>query len=103
MQAPKLPAMFSLFRQRAPRGFDYAPRYYDALKEASEERRKRLRLKGDPTAPRNERHEIMRDRMRHSWHRQGSSRNSVMRLVVVMGMVCVILYFIIKGFGLVLF
>ncbi|MBK8497910.1 MAG: hypothetical protein IPL52_03610 [Flavobacteriales bacterium] len=95
--------MFSLFRQRASRGFEYAPRYYDAEKEARDERRKRMRVTSDPTALRDERGELLRDRMRHSWQRQGSNRNSVVRLMLVMGMVCVILYFIIKGFGVVVF
>ena len=30
--------MFSLFRQRGPKGFDPVTRYYDPLKEAQEER-----------------------------------------------------------------
>ena len=39
--------------------------------------------------------------MRHSWQREGGDRANVMRLVVIMALVCVVLYYIIKGFGLV--
>lgn len=85
--------MFSLFRQRRLRGFDYAPRYYDAAKEAREERRKRATGgSADPDA--------FRERLRHSWQREGSDRASVLRLAVIMGLVCAILFFIIKAFGL---
>lgn len=85
--------MFSLFRQRRLRGFDYTPRYYDAAKEAREERRARVQGAA-PDA------EAFRERLRHGWQREGSDRASVMRLVVIMGLVCIILYSIMKGFGL---
>lgn len=80
MPAPKLPALFSLFRQRQLKGFDYTPRYYDPQEEA---RRERLaRLGGEGAAAREE----LRQRIRHSWHREGSARGSSMRLVVLLGL-----------------
>lgn len=94
MQPPRIPALFSLFRQRGGRGFDYTPRYYDAAKEARHQRIQRA-AGAEGQGP-----EAFRARMRHSWQRQGGEGASVMRLVVVMAMVCGILYFIIKGFGL---
>jgi hypothetical protein len=95
--------MFSLFRQRGPRGFDPATRFYDPEKEA---RAERLRRSGGNSVLR----EDARDReafarqIRHSWQRKhGSGGGQVQRLVLSIGMVSVILYFIIKAFGLVRF
>lgn len=93
MQAPKLPANFSLFKQRPTRTFDYTPRYYDARKE---EREQRMAKAKEGVHDR----EALRERMRHSWQREGGHRASTTRLVVIMGLVCAVLYFIIKGFGL---
>jgi len=98
MQAPRLPAMLGIFRQRRLRGFDYTPRYYDPVEEERKELIERARAQGMQEA--NLRRDDLRARMRHSWQRDGGDRASMMRLVVIMGMVCVILYFIIKGFGL---
>ena len=41
--------------------------------------------------------------MRHSWQRQSSNNGHTARLAVTLGAVCIILFFIIKGFGLVQF
>lgn len=98
MQAPKLPTAFGIFRQRKLRGFDYTPRYYDPVEEERKERIERAVAEGRSAA--SARHAELRERMRHSWQRDGSDRASLMRLVAIMGMVCIILYFIIKGFGL---
>lgn len=98
MQAPKLPAMFGIFRQRKLRGFEYAPRYYDQAAEERKERLERLRAEGHQES--GARREDLRSRMRHSWQREGSDRASIIRLVVIMGMVLLILYFIIRSFGL---
>ena len=38
--------------------------------------------------------------MRHSWQRKRSGTAQVQRLVISIGLVTVVLYFIIKGFGL---
>jgi hypothetical protein len=100
MQAPKLPALFSLFCQRGPRGFDYTPRYYDPAEEARRERVQRVRRKEAPGDAAFDA-AAFRARMQHSWHRQGGQRASTVRLVVIMGLVCAVLFFIIKGFGLV--
>jgi len=47
MKAPKLPAQFSVFRQRGPRGFDMPTRFYDAEAEARKERLQRVRERGE--------------------------------------------------------
>jgi hypothetical protein len=39
-------------------------------------------------------------RMRHSWQRQSSDRTHLIRLVIVMGLVLTILYYLIMSFGL---
>lgn len=98
MQAPRLPAMFSIFRQRRPRTFDYSPRYYDPRAEERQERRVRFAARNDdePDGP----HAEFRQRMRHGWARAGGERASTMRLVMIMGVVCVILFFLIRAFGL---
>jgi len=100
MQAPKLPAMFSLFRQRGPRGFDLPTRYYDAEKEQREERKRSIRVQAKSGSVD---HELFRERLHHSWHRERSGSAQLQRLVLIIGMVSVILFFIIKGFGLVRF
>lgn len=91
--------MFSLFKQRSSRGFDYTPRYYDPAEEARRERRDRLRAQG--TGEGAARREELRERMRHSWQRQGSVRSSNFRLVVVLAMVCALAYTLYKSFVLV--
>ena len=89
--------MFSLFRQRGARGFDFPTRYYDAEKEEREQRHRAVR-EGSAEAK-----ELFRERLHHSWHRERSSGAHLQRLVLIIGMVTVILYFIIKAFGLVRF
>lgn len=87
--------MFSLFRQRGPKRFELATRYYDAEKEAREERAKRVVGKNGVDR------ELLSERMRHSWQRQHSGQGKVQRYVLTLGIVGVIVFFIIKGFGLV--
>ncbi|MCW5898027.1 MAG: hypothetical protein KIT10_02065 [Flavobacteriales bacterium] len=100
MYAFRVPALFSLFRQRGPREFHIGTRYYDPLKEQREERLKRTRREADARDLRTADRELFAQRMRHSWRRQSSDRAHIMRLVVIMGLVIAILYFIVKGFGL---
>lgn len=97
MPAPKLPAMFSLFRHRGPRGFDMPTRFYDAEKEARAERAERIRKQQGISS---EDRALFAERMRHSWQRKRSGTAQVQRLVFSIGLVTVVLYFIIKGFGL---
>lgn len=92
--------MFSLFRQRGPKGFDPVTRYYDPLKEARDERLRKLAAEQRAEAERTADRDLFAERMRHSWRRQSSDRAHLIRLVVVMGLVITILYFIVKGFGL---
>jgi hypothetical protein len=100
MPAPRVPALFSLFRQRGPRGFDLVTRYYDPLKEEREERIRKARADADAEGLLTADRRFFAERMRHSWQRQGSDRTHLIRLVLIMTMVIVILYFIVKGFGL---
>lgn len=92
--------MFSLFRQRPTRGFDLVTRYYDPLKEARDERLRKVRSVAMVEEERRADRELFAERMRHSWHRQSSDRTQLIRLLLIMGMVIAILYFIVKGFGL---
>lgn len=100
MPAPRLPALFSLFRQRDTRGFDLVTRYYDPVKEEREERIRTARVsaKEDPQSAADR--ELFAQRMRHSWQRQSSPRTQLVRLVLIMGMVMIILLFIVRSFGL---
>ena len=93
--------MFSLFRANAPKGFHLSTRYYDPLKEEREERMERLRkeLGRDTNAEVFDR-EMMARRMRHSWQRQSSGRTQLVRLVLIMAVVMIILYYLILSFGL---
>lgn len=101
MEAPKFSAMFSLFRSNAPKGFHLATRYYDPLKEEREERMERLRKDhaAGNASPAFDR-ELMKSRMRHSWQRQSSGRTQLVRLVLIMAVVLIILYYLILSFGL---
>jgi hypothetical protein len=92
--------MFSLFRQRSTRGFDPVTRYYDPVKEEREERLSKARVQRDGEALRDADRALFADRMRHSWQRESSDRSHLVRLVLVMGMVLVILFFIVRSFGL---
>ncbi len=103
MNPPKLPVAFSLFRQRGPKGFDFPTRYYDAEREAREERLKKARERADAEGLLDADRAMFAERMRHSWQRQTTERSHITRLLMTMGGVMVILYFIIKGFGLVQF
>jgi len=98
MQAPKLPSMLGLFRQRKLRGFDYAPRYYDAAEEERKERRLRFSASGTPEG--DAAHAEFRDRMRHSWTREGSGRASITRLLVILVLTGAICFIILRAFGL---
>lgn len=100
MSAPRLPALFSLFRQRPTRGFDLVTRYYDPLKEERDERLRKVRAEALVEEERRADRDLFAERMRHSWQRQSSDRTQLVRLVLIMGMVIAILYFIVKGFGL---
>lgn len=92
--------MFSLFRQRSTRGFEPVTRYYDPLKEQRNERLRKVRAEALAEEGVKADRELFAERMRHSWHRQSSDRTHLIRLVLIMGMVIAILYFIVKGFGL---
>ena len=89
-----------MFRQRGVRGFDFPTRFYDAEQEARNERRKRSMAESGIDADRASQRDRFAERLKHSWHRPSSDRSHLLRLVLIMGMVCVILYFILKGFGL---
>lgn len=92
--------MFSLFRQSGPKGFHIGTRYYDPVKEEREERLQRLRNEmGSGAQPGFDR-ELLASRMRHSWQRQTTDRSHLIRLVIVMGLVITILYYLIMSFGL---
>ncbi len=103
MKAPKLPGQFSLFRQRGARGFDLPTRYYDAEAEARRERLERARQRGEATELLQEDRARLSREMRHSWQRQSGNNGHTARLAMVLVAVCIILFFIIKGFGLVQF
>lgn len=92
--------MLSLFRGRGGREFSYTPRYYDPAKERLKEREKQLagELSGELNAE--QRRELMRERMRHSWHRQGTDKARLVRLLAVTVGVGVILYFLSRAFDL---
>lgn len=101
MSVPRVTAKFSIFKQRQPRGFDLVTRYYDPLKEARDERLKRVRAEADAEAVREADRELLGARMRHSWQRSGSERASVLRLLLILGVVLVILYALAKRFQLI--
>lgn len=44
-------AIPSFFKQNKPRGFNYAPRYYDPVKEEMEQRRRRWAAEKDTAEP----------------------------------------------------
>jgi hypothetical protein len=90
LQAPKLPAQFSLFRQRPLKGFGYTPRYYDPMAEERQERMARLREQAGQGATGDR--EALRQRLRHSWQREGSNRSSAMRLAVLLGLFAALAY-----------
>lgn len=100
MPAPKFSAMFSLFRNSGPRGFQPAMRYYDPVKEERMERLERLRKGHNSNDLMAYDREILAGRIRHSWHRQSADRTHLMRLLIVMGVVMIILYYLIMSFGL---
>lgn len=101
MSVPRLTAKFSIFKLRQPRGFDLVTRYYDPLKEARDERLKRVRAEADAEEVRAADRELLGARMRHSWQRSGSERASVLRLLLILGVVLVILYALAKRFLLI--
>jgi hypothetical protein len=100
MSAPRLPALFSLFRQRGPRGFDLVTRYYDPLKEERDERLRKARATAKTEVPDAGNRELFAQRMRHSWQRQSSDRTHLIRLALIMTVVLVIISFIVRSFGL---
>ena len=92
--------MFSLFRQRRPKGFDLATRYYDAERERRDERLRRLRNERDGDAVRQADRELLSSRMRHSWQRRSSDGAHISRMLLALALVLLILYVLAKRFGL---
>ncbi len=85
----------SVYSANAERGASTSlTRYYDAEKEEREKRHKAV-LEGDRAT-----RELFRERLHHSWHRERSSGAHLQRLVIIIGLVRAILFFIIKAFGL---
>ena len=82
MKAPRLVDMMTLFRTQGPRGFAYDPRYYDEAKEKMQERRARLGMDLEAEMSLDERKALMAERMKHSWHRESSDWQRVLRLAV---------------------
>jgi len=100
MNPTRLPAQFSLFKQRAPRGFDLPTRHYDAEAEARAERLKQARdrdaqqslVAGDRAR--------LSHQMRHSWQRQRHDNGRTARLAMILVGVSAVLFFLMRGFGL---
>ena len=100
MNPPKLPAQFSLFKQRAPRGFDLPTRHYDAEAEARAERLKQARERGRQEALLGEDRARLSRQMRHSWQRQHHDNGRMVRLVMILVGVSAVVLFLMRGFGL---
>ncbi len=99
MEAPRLPALFSLFRNHGPRGFNPVTRYYDPVKEEREERLQRLRKEHSNREYTDLDRQLFAKRLRHSWQTQSSDRSQLIRLVSIMAVVMVILYYLVRSFG----
>ncbi len=100
MQRSNMFERFSLFRNRGPKGFDLATRYYDAEKERLEERRQRLGRTLDATLTDEERRSLLASRIQHSWQRRSGDGTRVLRLVMVLILVLAGLYIIMRKYGL---
>ena len=95
---------FTAFKTQKPREFKYRPRYYDPEKEAREERRKELRLmRGLPDEPsvgvENKGYipgQYIESRRSHrvATQRQTSSTGAKLKLLMLIGAVAVLLYWI---------
>lgn len=95
MEAPKLP---SIFKQNQPRAFGYRPRYYDARKERLEEMKKKYSsTEADEQA---EGREALRVKLREEWrgHRAKASSASNVRLIVILGFLFLIAYYLLTYF-----
>ena len=100
MNAPKLPARFSLFKQRGPRSFDPPTRYYDAEAESRAERLKQARERGTQEALLSRDRARLSQRMRHSWQRQHHDNGRTVRLAMILVGVSAVVLFLMRGFGL---
>ena len=100
MKAPKLPAQFSVFRQRGPRGFDPPTRFYDAEAEARKERLQHARERGDRNDLLAQDRAQLSQRMRHSWQRQHHGNGRMARLAMILVGVSVVLFLLVRSFGL---
>ncbi|MCB0790556.1 MAG: hypothetical protein H6595_14420 [Flavobacteriales bacterium] len=91
--------LFSLFRNRGPREFDYTPRYYDPEKERRAERDARIKAEMDGAAPGAAYdRERFAARLRHSWQRERSGGTYIARLVLVLGGVLGLLWAIYSAY-----
>lgn len=100
MPASRSTPLFNLFRQRGPRGFEPALRYYDPLKEEQQERLKRYRAKADAKALREADRVLFSSRMQHAWQRRNSERANLLRMLLALGVVLLVLYILAMRFGL---
>lgn len=98
MRLPRIPSVFKLTEHNRIKRFDYKPRTFDEQKESFEKRRilieKELALE-KKLGKNYEEH--LREKITDSWSRKETrrqKRNSSVRLLVILGALILILYFI---------
>jgi hypothetical protein len=84
-----------------PQRFEYRPRYYDERKERLEKKKAMYRRADDGTLTEEERRAMLKDSMRENWtrghHRQNQVRWANMRVLLLVGLILVLGYFIFFG------
>lgn len=98
MRLPRIPTVFKLTEHNRIKRFDYKPRTFDEQKERLEKRRGQIEkeLAFEKKVGTNY-EEHLRERISDSWGRRETrrqKRNSSVRLLVILGALILIMYFI---------
>lgn len=98
MRLPRIPTVFKLTEHNRIKRFDYKPRTFDEQKERLEKQRIQIEkelVREKKLGTNYEEH--LREKITDSWSRRETrrqNRNSSVRLLVILGVLILILYFI---------
>lgn len=92
---------FQLFNKTTSyRKFDYSPMYYDERKERLDLKKKQFESLESENLTEDQRRTMLRNSMQESWQfsrNQKVSRNSSMRVLILIGLIVALGYFIFNG------
>jgi len=106
MKPPRIPSLFKLSKYNEPKRFSYEPRTYDERKENLEKRKRAIEKEMEREGRLGKDYEThLRESIHDSWARRETrrqNRNSGRRLLLILAVLVVIMYFIFTKYDLTL-